>query len=170
MLYEKFIRLVEEKADQITNEWLREVKVNPSTEGYREIPDNVLSYRIHDVYKRLGKWLSVEAPNYHQSAEHFIRLGRERASEGIKASEVIYALILSRAVLWRFIQRQGIINNALDLQQAMEFNQKITNFFDKATYFVAVGVESKDLSEEKLFEEDGFFDKAVNSITRWLMK
>ncbi len=170
MLYEKFIRLVEENADQITGEWLREVKVNPSTTGYRTISDNVLSFRIHDVYKRLGKWLMDETPNYQQSAEHFIRLGRERANEGIKASEVIYALILSRSVLLRFIQRQGIINNALDLQQAMEFNQKITNFFDKATYFVAVGVESKNISEDELFEEDGFIDKAVNSITRWLMK
>ena len=170
MLYEKFIRLVEENADQITGEWLREVKVNPSTTGYREISDNALSYRIHDVYKRLGKWLLDEEPDFHKSAEHFIRLGRERSSEGIKTSEIIYALILSRVVLWRFVQRQGIINNALDLRQAMEFNQKITNFFDKAAYFAAVGVESKDITEDKLFAEDGFIDKAVNSITRWLMK
>lgn len=170
MLYEKFIRLVEDRADQLTDEWLHEVKVNPSTAGYKDIPDNVLSYRIHDVYKRLGKWLLQETPNYHQSAEHFIRLGRERSAENIKASEIIYALFLARSVLWKFIQRQGIINNALDLQQAMEFNQKITNFFDKAAYFAAVGVESKDLTEEELFRKNGFFDKAVNSITRWLMK
>jgi len=79
-------------------------------------------------------------------------------------------LILARVVLWRYIVDQGVINSIIDLHQSLEFYQKINNFFDKATYFVAVGFESvSDEEQEKLKQED-FVEKAVKGVTNWFIK
>jgi len=139
MLYEKFIRLVEDHAEKLTKEWIKEIKSNPSTVGYRNIDDAILGVRIFDVYRRLGDWIMNAEPNDPNTAEHFIKLGRERAGEKLKNSEVIYALILARVVLWRYIVEHEVITSSIELHQSLEFYQKVNNFFDKAAYFVAVG-------------------------------
>ena len=170
MIYEKFIRLVEDHADLLTKNWIKEVKKNPSTEGYRKMTDETLGKRVHDVYKRLGNWILLEEDTLKKTAEHYMRLGRERAAEGLKASEVIYALILSRVVLWRYIVSQGVIGSSLELHQALEFYQKINNFFDKAAYFVLIGFESIKPEEQRKLKEEDFIEKAVNSVTHWFIK
>lgn len=170
MLYRKFISLVEDHAELLTQNWITEVKNNPSTPGYNKMPDDVLGTRIYDVYKRLGNWVLEKEPSGKERAEHFIKLGRERASEKLSVSEVIYAIILARVVLWKFISSQGIINTTIEFQQALGFYHTINNFFDKAAYFVAVGFETTGEKEQKKIEKEEFVDKAVKSITTWFMK
>lgn len=170
MLYEKFIRLVEEHAEEITKEWIKEIKSNPSTIGYRKVDDAILGVRVYDVYRRLGEWVMNADPNDPKTAEHFIKLGRERAGEELKNSEVIYALILARVVLWRYIVNQGVINSNIDLHQSLQFYQHVNNFFDKATYYVAVGFENVDKEDHEKLKENDFVGKTVNSITDWFIK
>ena len=170
MLYEKFIRLVEDHAEELTKEWIKEIKSNPSTSGYKKMDDAVLGVRVFDVYRRLGDWVINVDPSDPKTAEHYMKLGRERAAEKLKNSEVIYALILSRVVLWRYIVEHGIINSAIDLHQALEFYQKVNNFFDKATYFVAVGFESVHEDEQEKLKENDFVGKAVKGVTGWFFK
>jgi hypothetical protein len=170
MIYGKFIRLVETHADLLTNTWIKEVKNNPSTTGYKKMYDEILGKRVYDVFKRLGEWIPLEEDTLKKTAEHYMRLGRERAAEGLKASEVIYALILTRVVLWKYIASQGLISSTLELHQALEFYQKINNFFDKAAYFVLVGFESIKPEEQEKLKKDDFIEKAVNSVTHWFIK
>ncbi|KAB2846577.1 MAG: hypothetical protein F9K45_01585 [Melioribacteraceae bacterium] len=170
MLYQKYIRLVEDHAEQLTEIWIREVKKNPSTIGYRKLSDEELSRRIYDVYKRLGKWIMRNDPLNRESAEHFVKLGKERAAEDFQVSEVIYALILSRVVMWQYILDQGVINTSIDFQQALDFYKLVTSFFDKAVYFVAVGYETTAHVHEEKPKDKDFVEKAVKSITGWLIK
>ena len=168
MLYRKFITLVEDHAETLTKDWIKEVKNNPATPGYANIPDDELHSRSYDVYVRLGRLLMEEDPNFKDQASHYMKLGKDRAAEGLKLSEVIYALILSRVVLWRYIVNQGIINGTLDLQQALEFYQKVTNYFDKAAYFVACGYEN--FEKKTKIKDEAFIDKTVKAVTKWFIK
>ncbi|MBK7104628.1 MAG: hypothetical protein IPH62_05040 [Ignavibacteriae bacterium] len=170
MLYEKFIRLVEDHADSITKEWIKEVKSNPSTFGYRKVDDEILKKRIHNVYRRLGEWIMNADPTDANTAEFFIDIGRQRAAENLKSSEVIYALILSRVVLWRYIINHGIIHSSLELHQCLGFYQQLNNFFDKAAYYVAVGYESLHLADQEKMKQEKFVDKTVKGITNWFFK
>jgi hypothetical protein len=170
MLYEKFIRLVEEHADLLTNKWIEEVTNNPATPGYKNLQHNVLVERAYDDYRQLGSILLKEDPTFKNKAEHYIKIGRARAKEGLKASEVVYALILSRVVLWNYIISQGVINSTIDLQLALEFYQKINNFYDKAAYFVTVGHESLTESEGYDIRKKDFIEKTVGSISKWFIK
>jgi len=170
MLYQQFIRLVEDHAESLIKEWIKEIKSNPSTSGYKNLNDDVLGKRVYEVYKRLGNWVLNSDTEDSENAEFFINLGRERAKEGLKNSEVVYALILARVVLWRYILGQGIINSSIALHSCLGFYQQLNNFFDKATYFVAVGYESVNKSVQERLKKDAFVDKAVKGITKWFIK
>ncbi len=63
-----------------------------------------------------------------------------------------------------------IINNSIDLHQSLQFYQQVNNFFDKATYFVAVGFESIDKKSQDKLKKDDFVDKAVQGVTGWFIK
>ncbi|MDZ7764592.1 MAG: RsbRD N-terminal domain-containing protein [Melioribacteraceae bacterium] len=170
MLYQKYIRLVEDHADQLTRKWSTEVRNNPSTPGYKKIPEHQLNERVYDVFKRLGDYLLQDEPDFKKTAEHFIKLGRERAKEGMKVSEVIYALILERVVIWNFIVEEGIISSTLDLHEALGFYMRINNFFDKAVYFIAKGFENVHLSEVEVNRESEVVNKSVDAVMRWFIK
>ncbi len=170
MLYQKYIQAVEDHAEQLTKRWSKEVKNSPSTPGYKNIPDNLLDERVYDVFKRLGNYLMRDEPDFHKTAEHFIKLGRERAKEGFKVSEVIYALILVRVVLWNFIVEEGLISSTFELHEGLGFYSKVNSFFDKAVFFVAKGFESAHLSDTEIAHGSDFFDKSVTAVMRWFLK
>jgi hypothetical protein len=170
MLYEKFIRLVEDHAETLTKNWVHEVTNNPATPGYNVIARKALEERAYDDYKRLGNILLNEDPSFKSSAKHYINLGKARAKEGLKASEVVYALILSRVVLWKYIINEGVINSTMDLHQALSFYQKVNNFYDKAAYFITVGYENLNVSSDEILKKGDFVEKTVSSVTKWFMR
>jgi hypothetical protein len=170
MLYSKFIQLVEDHAEELTNKWINEIKTNPSTSGYKDLNDQVLGSRVYNVYRKLGEWLDGADLNDPKIAEHFIQLGRDRATEKLKSSEVIYALLLTRVVLWKYITNHSIISSSFELHQSLEFYQLLINFFDKATYFTAVGFESIHKEVQEKINKEDFVEKAVQGLTDWLIK
>lgn len=74
MLYEKFIRIVEDHAEELTKEWIKLLKSNLSTSGYRKVDEAILGIRVFDVYRRLGEWLLNASPKDPKITEHFIKL------------------------------------------------------------------------------------------------
>lgn len=170
MLYQKFISLVEEHSALLTERWVAAVKKNPATEGYCKIPTNDLSIRIFDVYDRLGKWLLDDNPDNSMVAKHFIQIGKERKRESINTSEVIFAIILAKNILWEYVMDQVIISSALDIRNAMEFNQKVNKFFDKAIYFITIGIEDEQDTGDSIKLRESFIQTSVNSITNWIIK
>lgn len=170
MLYRKYIQLIEDHAEQLTRKWSEEVKNNPSTPGYKNMPNNLLDKRVYDVFRKMGEYLMQDDPDFGRTAEHFIKLGRDRAREGLKVSEVIYALILERVVMWNFIVEEGLISTSFDLHEALGFYNKINNFFDKAVYFVSKGFESAHLKDEEIIRGSEFVNKSVDAVMRWFIK
>ena len=51
-----------------------------------------------------------------------------------------------------------------------QFVVGINNFFDKATYFVAVGFESVGKDEQEKLQKEDFVEKAVKGVTNWFIK
>lgn len=170
MQYQKFINLIEDHAELLTQKWLREVRTNPATPGYQKVSSELMHDRIYENYKQLGRWLEKSEAAFVQVAEHYMKLGRERAAEGLKESEVIYALVLLRSIVWKHIMNQGVVNNTIDIQRALEFYQLLNNFFDKATYYVAIGYESLALVDQDRLKKEKFVEKTVKSVTDYFMK
>lgn len=170
MLQDKFISVIENHAELLTRNWIKQVKNHPLTPGYRNLSDADLHSRVYSVYKNLSTWLQNNDKSYREIAEHYMRLGRARAHEGVKLSEVIYSTTLSRYELIEYIRNQGIINDAVDMWRALEFFHRINSFFDKTLYFITSGYESANVEEAEVFKPSGFFDKVVNSFAHWMIK
>jgi hypothetical protein len=158
MLYNRLIRIIENHAESLTQSWIREVKTNEATKSYRNFPDSVLHDSVYDIYSRLSYWLKKEESTLEDIAEFFILLGRERAKQGFKLSEVIYSIILARVELWNYISNQGLFEDSMDLHRALDFSQRLNYFYDKAIYFATVGFETVGEDESSMKRKGSLFE------------
>lgn len=139
-IFQKLVDLIERNATELTNGWLIDVRRELSLPTYRNFDNIELYNRAYRVYSQLGRWISQETTK-EDIARDYMALGAERRKEGFALSEVIQALILIRRNLWKKILEEGVLDTTLDLYQAIELNNRVTLFFDRAIYFTAVGYE-----------------------------
>ena len=140
---ENLVSLIESAADELTRRYLDDVKKNVNLPTYRNFDPNELYRRAHRVYSQLGNWLSQETSK-DEIKSYWTALGNRRREEGIPLPEIILTLSLLRRHLWLKVQSDGLLDSALDLYQALELNNRVVSFFDKAVYFAACGYEGKE--------------------------
>jgi hypothetical protein len=138
LLTRRFIKMIETRADKVAKLWLKEVKKSRHTPTYHHFPEELLFERAMAVYERLGYWLSPETMK--EEIRHFyMNLGQRRFQEGFKLEEVIMALILLKRYLWLEVISEGFAQTNLELYQALELNNQVVLYFDRAVYYTATG-------------------------------
>ena len=137
-LSQKLIDLIEKNAEMLTKSWLHDVKQHGETLGYHRFDEKELYDRAYAVYSQIGKWVSRETSK-EDIAKQFKQLGRERRKEEIPLDEVIYALILEKRHLWLKVLSSGMLDTAMDLHQALELNNRVVLFFDRAIFYTVQG-------------------------------
>jgi hypothetical protein len=140
---QKLVDLIERNAQELTSAWLEDVRKEVHLPTYHRFENTELYQRAFKVYSQIGKWISRETSK-EEIARDYMALGAERKKEGFALAEVIQALILIRRNLWKKVMGEGLLDTTLDLYQAMELNNRVERFFDRAIYFTAVGFEKKD--------------------------
>jgi hypothetical protein len=139
---DRLVNLIEENAHELTTHLLQKLKSHSATATYHDYDENELYERAFTVYSHLGKWISYETTK-EEIAELYMDLGAKRRKEGFFLSEVIQALILTRRQLWYKVSSEGFLDTILDMYQALELNNRVIQFFDRAIYYAALGYESK---------------------------
>lgn len=140
----KLVSLIENSADSLTRKWIRLIKSHPGTPTYKTYDEQELYDRAFEVYSQLGKWLSHDTTKS-DIAKQYTALGARRKKEGFKSSEVIQALTITRRVLWFKILEDGFLDTALDLRSAIDLNNSVVQFFDRAIFFATVGYEQGEI-------------------------
>jgi len=120
---------------------------------------------VFDVYSRLDSWLEGNKVKG-EVRDHYLKLGSQRYHEGIPLSDVVMALMLIKRHLWLYVMEQNFFDSSFQLMQALEFNNRVVLFFDRAIYFTTIGYEmeqakSSGESEESMFRR--FFGKKQGS-------
>lgn len=143
-LYEcqRLVDLIEQNADELTRNFMRDVRIHAATPTYHTWDENELYERAYNVYSQLGKWISRETSK-EEIAQHYRELGVQRRKEGFSLSEVILAIIKTRRHLWLKILGEGLLDTVLDHSQAMELNNRVILFFDRAIYYTILGYEGR---------------------------
>ncbi len=136
----RLVDLIERNAADLTHSWMIQVRHDASLHDYQHLDNSELYNRAFRVYSHLGKWISRETSK-EEIAKDYIALGAQRRKEGFALSEVIQAVFLIRRTLWRKIMDEGLLDTTYDLYQAIELNDRVTLFFDRAIFFTAVGYE-----------------------------
>ena len=139
----RLVDLIERNADELTRNYVGDVKKNTSLPTYRVFDEKELYKRAHRVYSQLGKWISQETSKEEIKA-YWVALGRQRRQEGFPLPEIILTLSILRRHLWLKVQSEGLLDTALDLYQAMELNNRVVTFFDRAVYYASCGYYQTD--------------------------
>jgi hypothetical protein len=168
LLINRFIRLIENHAESLSLKWVQDVRSNPLTEGYAVMTKEALHDVVYNRFRTLGDWLVKKEGRDRDIAMMFLESGRERAKAGIRASEMVYSLMLERDLLWKYILDEGLVTEGIDLNRAIEFSHQLNYFYEKAVYFSLVGYEKQQGSEPAL-KEDLEFNKTFEGFKHWLV-
>ena len=151
MIAAHLVQLIEIHADRLTNEVARALVVNVRTAGFRRVRGEELERRIFEILHHLGAWL--EHPKGERVRAEFSDWGRRRFEEGIPLSEIVYAVLLLKATLRRYIRDNGLVEEAVPrmhgegvlpvhMHGLMELNSQVNEFFDEAIYHLCTGYET----------------------------
>jgi len=150
LLSARLIELIETHAENLTRDVLKDYATNPRTRHWGVVPGSELEQRVFRTYLNLGNWLGDPKEDTVQA--EYEEWGRKRYRNGIPLSEIVYALILLKHHLRKYIRDHGLIEYSRDRQSSedilpvhlygiQELNYLVGDFFDKALYYLARGYE-----------------------------
>ena len=152
MIAAKLVELIEIHARQLTSEVAHDLATNERTRGFGAVRLQDLEQRIFQILNHLGDWIG-DARSEKVHAE-FADWGHRRFDQGIPLSELIYAVIILKQHLRRYISDNGLVDASfprverdyvlpLHLHGLQELNARVGQFFDEALYYLARGYEER---------------------------
>ncbi len=145
MLSERLIQIVQEHAEELTGDVLKDLAKNPRTAAYHMLPRTELHNRVYDVYRNLGQWITEKAEGPVSST--YMALGRTRRAEGIPLQQVVQALIVTKRHIVSYVRSSLPVDTAVELHQEEELNLMLGRFFDNAIYFTVKGYEQASVKQ-----------------------
>jgi len=152
MLGARLLLLIQAHSGALTREVIEDLTTNTMTPAFRRLGVADLESRVAALYYNLGKWIGD--PDEHAVRDEYEEMGATRFRERVPISELIYALILSKKHLRRYIREHGLVDFAgdlvapaellpLTLYSVQELNYQVGEFFDRALYYLARGYEAE---------------------------
>jgi len=150
MISARLVELIQNHAPHLTSDTVDDLLKNEHTPSFRQVPRLDLEGRVFRVYNHLGDWIA--AGQGFAEAE-FEDWGRRRFGQGLPLSEIVYAILILKQHLGRYIRDHGLIEAAfprveqdyvlpMHLHSLQELNGMVSNFFDRALYHLARGYEA----------------------------
>jgi hypothetical protein len=139
ILTNKFVELIIENHQQITEHFMNDLLSNPETSAYKNLDSQSVYESGNRVYRELSKWITKEYPK-EEIAKQFRRIGKERFKQGIPFSHAYKALVLLKRHLWLFVERE-MDYEISDLKQALDLSNRVVLYFDRAAFYMLQGYE-----------------------------
>ena len=151
MISASLIDLIEVHAPQLTNDVVQELHTNERTRGFRAVKREDLEQRLFELLNHLGDWIG--SPKAERVRTEFTEWGQRRFDQQVPLSEIIFAVIILKQHLRRYIRENGLVDAAfprveqeyvlpMHLHSLQELNFTVGVFFDEAIYNLARGYEA----------------------------
>jgi hypothetical protein len=147
MLSLRLVRLIEQHSEELANDLIARLRHSSRTVDYFKVPDDELQRGAGEIYRHLGDWLLNKTET--DVEYRYTQVGMRRAEQGIAMSDFVWALIITKENLWRFLQFHGLAERMLDLYGELEFVQLVDQFFDRAMYYATVGYQRAERKVSK---------------------
>ncbi len=138
----RLINAILKNKDKMIDQWIEDMKSNPSTAEYHKYERRVLNTICDKIISQITLWLG-DACDIEHIKLFYIKLGLERKKTGAKISGVLSALSLIRKHIWDVALAQGALQKNLDLYMTFELQRRMTIFFDLATFYITRGYEKE---------------------------
>jgi hypothetical protein len=142
----RLVNLIETHADRLSEGLLHKLKTSEQChEMLHKVPADELQRRTHEIYCNLGDWLLTKTES--EIEERYVGLGLRRAHQGVPFSAFLWAITATKEYLWEFLQREGLLEEPLELFGEIELLHSLERFFDRVLYFASLGYESARQAE-----------------------
>jgi 8-oxo-dGTP diphosphatase len=146
LLSDALVALIRDHAGEISHLWMEDIRQNPTTRSYRDIPPEQLTRCSAVALSQVGLWLAGDQADA-QIRDFFMRLGAQRAASGTPLHELISTLTLLKMHIWTFARQNGVWERPVDVYRVLELNRRLGSFFDKAVYHASRGFAGPGTSE-----------------------
>jgi len=137
----RLVKLIEAHSDKLAQGLMHSLQTSPrSSELLRKVPADELKHRAQEIYRNLGDWLVNKTES--EVEERYTGIGMRRARQGVPFCDFMWAIILTKEYLWEYLQSEGLLEEPVELLGELDLLRHLERFFDRATYFAAVGYES----------------------------
>jgi hypothetical protein len=117
------------------------------------VPQDDLERRVFQLFHHLGNWIGN--PKSERVEVEFVDWGRRRFGQGIPLSEIVYAIVILKQHLRRYIRDNGVVDAAfpridgdyvlpMHLHSLHDLNVRVGEFFDEALYYLTRGYEAEE--------------------------
>ena len=146
LLAYRLVRLIETNSTQLAEGALERLKNCSKTESFRDVPAEEFKQRVQEIYTALGEWLlgKTEA----EIERRYVEIGMRRAAQGVPLSQLLWAISLAKHYLLDYLASEGIVEKTVEVVGELEVLQLLEQFFDRATYYAAIGYEGSHASLE----------------------
>lgn len=135
----KLVRLIERHSERLARGLTEQIRKSERTSDFRKIPSQDLQLAAAEVYRDLGEWLLQKTED--DIEDRFRTIGSRRATEEVSLHQFVWALMLTRDHLWRFLEQEGFADNIVALHGEQELRQMLNQFFDRAIYYGIMGYD-----------------------------
>ena len=139
LLYNRFVKLIEENHQEITERFLNDLLRNPDTAAYGRLDRSSVYESSDRLYRDLSLWIARDFPK-EKIRDRYTKVGRERRDQGIPYVQVQKALVLQKRHLWLFVMDK-LYNDLTSYKEAVDLNNRVVLYFDRATNFMLQGYE-----------------------------
>jgi hypothetical protein len=148
----RLLLLIQAHAGALTHDVVQDLRTNERTPTFRRLNSADVEARVSALFYNLGRWIGDADENAVRT--EYEDMGRTRFREGVPVSELVYALLIGKHHLRRYIREHGLVDFAgdrivpqellpIELHSIQELNYQLGEFFDRALYHLARGHEQE---------------------------
>ena len=152
MISMKLIELIQAHAAHLSHDTAADLMTNERTSGFRTVPQRDVEKRLFQIFNDLGNWIGD--PGNQRVRTEFEAWGQRRFGQKIPLSQVVYAIIVIKHHLRRYIADHGLVDASfpriegdyvlpMHLHSLQDLNVRVGEFFDEALYHLARGYEAE---------------------------
>ena len=145
LLAYRLVRLIENHSTDLAHGLLAKVQASEKLGEYASVPAEDLEGRVYEIYRHLGDWLLGKSEE--EVERRYEEIGTRRKAQGVPFSQVVYVLELTKENLWEFLKKREM-DNPVEVFGELEMLQLLEQFFDRATYYSALGYERVCVADE----------------------
>ncbi|MFB3814949.1 MAG: hypothetical protein ACE14L_12650 [Terriglobales bacterium] len=148
MLAYRLVRLIETHSEQLATGLLNKIEHCDKCRDFSNVSHEEFKQRVVDIYYHLGEWLLGKSER--DIERHYCEIGQRRAHQGVPISQLIWAIALTKENLVEFLQDQVPELKPMEILGELEIMQLLEQFFDRATYYAALGHEQALVAHPEL--------------------
>jgi hypothetical protein len=131
----KMIETIEFKAQEIAEQWYKNVKINPKTPVFHNMPKDEAMNLALNFYSNYRKLFKTDNP-YEEAQALFSRYAEQFYDRQIPLPQAIYSLILMRRHMWLVAEYEAVFETAVDQRHALENQSRMILMFAYAEYVI----------------------------------